>query len=371
MKVLHILGSKSWGGGTVSLVNLFDEMFKSAPEVTNILFCMKNSQIKDKLENFRYKYIEAPAAINLDPRFILKLIKTCKKENIDLIHLHGPNALTAAVIADKFSDLPPMVFSKKTSFPIKQRKQTLYKYNYPKIKRIICVSEKALEVTESSIENKKRLSVIHNGIFLDKMSAETPFLLREKYGIDPKKKIIGNIGNHIKAKDLDTFINIADYLINIKKKKDLHFVQIGSFQELTPQLQEKVNRLNLEEHLSFTGFIASASNFIPQFQVFLLTSKSEGGHRVVYEAIYHKVPVVSTKVGSVPEIIENGINGFFAPSGDFKVLSEYIEELLENPDLGERFTAISLKKLVPAFTTTSTAKKMLEEYRERLKSQVA
>ena len=51
-----------------------------------------------------------------------------------MVHLHDPTALTLCVIADKISrQIPKMIFAKKTSFPIKDRKSTLYKYNYKKI----------------------------------------------------------------------------------------------------------------------------------------------------------------------------------------------------------------------------------------------
>lgn len=366
MNVLHILSSKNWGGGTAGLENLYQEMSRIAPDVTNILFCIKNGDVKGKLDQFDYKYIEAPAAINADPRFIYKLIKTCRKEKIDLIHLHGPNALTNAVIADKFADLPPMVFSKKTSFPIKKRKQTLYKYNYPKVKSIFCVSKKVYEVARESILEESRLALIYGGIAVDKMGSETPFLLREKYGIAPGKKIIGNIGNHIKAKDLDTFLNLADYLINTKGHNDLYFVQIGNFKEQTPELKEKISRLNLDKHFTFTGFISAASNFLPQFDVLVITSKSEGGPRVLYESIYHKTPVISTEVGAVPEIIDNGINGFYTAVGDHKALAEALEKIVQQPGLGEKFAAISWERLIPKFTTSNTAKATLKEYRRIL-----
>lgn len=366
MNVLHIISAKSWGGGTASLENLCQEISKIAPEVTNILFCIKNTALQKKVAQLNYEHVAAPAAFNLDPRFVIKLISTCKKKEIDLIHLHGPNALTIAVLADKFSDLSPMVFSKKTSFPIKKRKQTLYKYNYHKLKRIFCNSEKTYRITQEAVQDTNKLALIYDGISIDEMSTKTSYTLREKYNIAPGVKIIGNIGNHLKAKDLNTFLEVANHLINVRKFYNLHFIQIGTFKDQTPALQEKVFQLNLQDHFTFTGYVESASNFIPQFDIFLLTSKSEGGPRVVYEAMYHEIPVISTEVGAVPEIIINGEDGFYAPPGEYKKLSEYLEELIQNPDLGKEFTSRSKEKLFPRFTAHNTAKEIVQEYKKVL-----
>src|SRR5690606_33991183 len=135
-------------------------------------------------------------------RFILKIGSLCKKKKIDLVHIHDTTALSLAVMADHIFDLPPFVFSKKTSFPIRNRKQTLFKYNYRKIRSILCVSETTLKVASPSIEDPSRLKVIYHGTRLDNKSASTPFLLREKLDLPSDKRIIGNIANHIRAKHL-------------------------------------------------------------------------------------------------------------------------------------------------------------------------
>ena len=363
MKILHVLNSKGWGGGTAGTENLFEEMSLLAPDVTNILLCV-DKNLHNKLRASHYKIITAPAAVNLDPRFILKLIQVCRSEKIDLLHLHGPNSLTSAVVADKFSNLPPFIFSKKTAFPIKGRKRTVFKYNYQKLKKIICISKKVVEVTKERIEDERRITLIYDGISLRGMNDQTPFLIRNRYNIPEKTRIIGNIGNHIKAKDLHILIDTLAYLVHVKKEKNLHFFQMGSFTEQTPLFVKKVKELGLDAYITFTGFVPQASNFIPQFNIFCLTSKSEGGPMVVYEAVYHEVPVVATDVGAVSEILEDGKSGFIAPVGDFKKLALSIHELLKNPEIGENFAPIAKQKLIPKFTAKQTAVEILEEYRQ-------
>jgi glycosyltransferase involved in cell wall biosynthesis len=362
MTILHVSAVKNWGGGENQIETLCYELQQSNPDVNNIVLCVKNKQFHNRLAQTNITYETAPLAHNLDFRFSLKIIKLCKKYKVDVIHIHDPSAIVLTIIADKLSKLPPFIFSKKTSFPIKNKKLTLYKYNYPKIKKIFCVSDETKRICEKSISDKDKLTTIYHGTSLLNKGSETPYLLRDQFKIDPSKKIIGNIGNHIRAKNLETFVETINHIINIKKRTDFFFIQIGTFTDRTEHLTNKIKELNLENHVAFLGYTPNASNYIPQFDAFLMTSQSEGVPGVIYESFYHKTPVISTDVGGIPEIIEDEVNGLLTPKHSPELLSEKIIYLFENETLIDRFTSISHEKLMQKFLASTMAKKMLQEY---------
>jgi glycosyltransferase involved in cell wall biosynthesis len=362
MTILHVSAVKNWGGGENHIETLCYELKQSNPEVNNIVLCVKDKPFHNRLKQTNIVFETATLAYNLDFRFSLKIIKLCKKHKVDLIHIHDPSAIALSIIADKLSKLPTFIFSKKTSFPIKTKKLTLYKYNYPKIKKYFCVSDETKRVCEKSIYNKNKLITIYHGTSLLNKSSETPYLLRDQFKIDSSKKIVGNIGNHIRAKNLETFVETINQIINIKKRTDLFFIQIGTFTDRTENLTNKIKELNLENHVAFLGYTPNASNYIPQFDAFLMTSQSEGIPEVLFESFYHKIPVISTDVGGIPEIIEDGVNGFLTPKHSPKLLSEKIIHLLENKTLIDQFTSISHEKLMKTFLASTMAKKMLQEY---------
>tara|TARA_R110002049_G_scaffold309282_1_gene520048 strand:- start:31143 stop:32255 length:1113 start_codon:yes stop_codon:yes gene_type:complete len=369
MTILHISGVSNWGGGENHLENLYYEINKTSPDVKQIIFCVKDGTFHKRLKRGNYNLIAAPLAIKIDPRFIFKLIKVCISNKINLIHLHDPTALTLTVIADRiYGKLPDFVYGKKTSFPIKSRKSTLFKYNYKKIQKYICVSKAVEKVTAESIEDTSKIMTIYNGIRFNNKNADTDFLLKDKFNIPMDKTIVGNIGNHIRAKNLLTFIDVINDIVNTKNIKDFHFVQIGSFTDRTPMYLEKIKEFNLEDYISFTGFIDNASIFIPQFDMFLLTSQSEGLPQVINEAFYFKVPVVSTNPGGIPEIIKNGINGFISEVNDFKELSNNLVKLNLNKDLKNQFIQKSHAQIIEGFSSTIMAKKTLEVYKSLIKN---
>ncbi len=127
-------------------------------------------------------------------------------------------------------------------------------------------------------------------------------------------------------------------------------------------MTKRIKELNLEEYIIFLGYTPNASNYIPQFDAFLMTSQSEGVPGVIYESFYHKTPVVSTDVGGIPEIIEDDVNGLLAPKHSPELLSEKIIHLFENEKLIEQFISISFDKLMKNFLASTMAQKMLNEY---------
>ncbi|WP_424494502.1 glycosyltransferase family 4 protein [Salinimicrobium sp. GXAS 041] len=368
LNVLHLSAVKNWGGGGNQIENLCYELSKTNPEVKNLIVIGANGRFEERLKDSDFNYCTIPLKFKIDPRAVYKLIRLCKKEKIDLIHLHGSTSLTLAVIADKIKKLPPFIFSKKTSFPIKDRKITLYKYNYPNIKKILCVSDAVKKISASSIKDTSKLKTIYHGTRIDNKDTKTPFQLREKFSIPKAHKIVGTIGNHVKPKDLNTWIDTIDIIVNKLEHKGITFIQIGSFTGFTPSLKERIKELQLEKHVHFLGYMNMASNFMKQFDVFLLTSQSEGLPQVIYEAFYHRTPVVSTEVGGVNEIITNGKNGLMAASKDAENLAKNVIRILQDKQLADSFKQRSYEILIPKYTSENMAKETLEQYREIINS---
>lgn len=367
MKILHLSTVKTWGGGENHIENLC--LHLNSLGVENKVLLTENQRFEKKLLDSGIDHAVAPLKKNVDPRYIFKIINICKNQQIDLIHLHDPNAIMLAIIASKLAKLPDFIFSKKTSFPIKNRKQTLFKYNFSKIRKILCVSQETKKVTMRKIRQQEKLVTIYHGCNFSKLT-ENDLDIREKFQIKADAKIVGSIANHIKPKDLLTFVNVVDEIVNNQKRTDFHFIQIGEFTNQTKLIQQAIKEKNLEPFLSLTGFIPNASGMIPQFDISLLTSNSEGLPQFLYESFYFKIPVVSTNVGGIPEIITDNKNGFLSEAGDFKELARNLIVLAEDSDLRLKFAEISHQKLIDNFTSEQMASKTLEEYKKIIDGKV-
>ncbi|HSM62670.1 MAG TPA: glycosyltransferase family 4 protein [Gillisia sp.] len=369
MNILHVSAVKSWGGGENHIENLCKELQKIAPSTNNSILCIKHGLFEKKLSKTNVSFDSVKLGFKMDPRFFLKLIKICKADAIDLLHIHDSTALTLCIMGDHLYNLPPFIFSKKTSFPIRPRTQTLYKYNYHNIKRILCVSQETKSVAESMINSPEKLKCIYHGTRLAMEPPTDSIDLRNLLNLGNDTLIIGNIANHIWPKDLDTFIKVAHELIRVRNLKNIHFVQIGAYAKITTDLLKKVEECQLTPYISFLNTIPNAKTLIPQFDISLMTSISEGVPQFIYESFLYKVPVVSTNVGGISEIIEDGVNGFLAPAGDSKTLADKIIQLIEKEPLISKFTALSHKKVSENYNTQLMAAKTLQEYKTVLHGQ--
>ena len=360
--IVHLSAVRGWGGGENHIENLCHEL-QDTPEIKNTIICVKGDAFEKRLERQSIAYLALPLKLKVSPIFALKVLRFCKKENVELVHIHDPTALVLAIIADTFGGMPPFVYSKKTSFPIRQKKGTLFKYNYPKIKKVLCVSNETRNVAAKAIAVNDKLITLYHGTNLATKSTKTPFLLREKLNLDPTDRIIGNIANHIPAKDLPSFLRAAHHIVYQEKQADIVFVQIGTPTKLTSELLELRKRLKLESYVHFLGYLPDASNFIPQFDVSCVSSESEGIPQFIYESFYHNTPVVSTKVGGIGEVVVDGKTGFLVPMHAPELLAE---KLMMAISTQQRSTLIknANQLLHRQFTTKQMAMETLKIYQQ-------
>ncbi|MBX4189887.1 glycosyltransferase, partial [Candidatus Parcubacteria bacterium] len=158
------------------------------------------------------------------------------------------------------------------------------------------------------------------------------FLSREESRMELFKRIgksaehiVGTIANFYPAKNLETFIDAAALV----KQDDTIFCIIGGGAQ-RQKLESIIKRKNLEDKVILLGKIPNAAQYLPGLDLFVLSSSKEGFPWSVLEAMVAKLPVIATKVGAVPEIIEDGKNGYSVNVGDSSTIAQRIEELLSN-----------------------------------------
>ncbi|WP_282080176.1 glycosyltransferase family 4 protein [Aquimarina algiphila] len=369
MKVLHVSGARSWGGNEQQLLYLIEEL--NTYGVDQYLFCYENTPLLDTITtlNLSVTVITIPFEKPYRKPYRKQLKNVVEDHNFDLIHLHTSDAVTGYTVTDLFYKLKTRTIFSKKGISRKVSALSKYKYNYKNIHKIVCVSEVVYDHFKEVLykKNHHKLCVVHDGVKVVDVDNEFIADIKEELGVSKDIKIIGNIANHTKAKDLRTLIRTFDILINEKKVKNIHLVQMGEYSKLTPELKSLVSELNLEKFISFIGFRKKASSFLPQFDMYLMTSEREGGPTTVLEALYKKVPVVSTKVGVVGEAIADGENGFVTTIGDYESLANKLNILLEDKWLQNSFSELSYQKFIDNYTAKKLGENTFKIYQEVVK----
>lgn len=362
MNVLHLTGANIWGGNEEQLKNLITDTTKLG--VINSVFCFKNTPVETYCVDNKISYFSVDAKKPHSLRLAKELSNYIKKNNVTVIHIHTTDFVTTIMISGiLFKINKPIVFSKK-GISDKSSILSPIKYNYTKIKRIICVSD-AVKSSMKEVIYKKyhdKIITIYDGISTSKVSYID--LKLEEYNISKDKFLIGNIANHTDAKDLTTLIHTANYLIKELKRTDVHFIQIGKKSALTDNFIKLIDELNLNDYFTFTGSLSNASSFLKTFSCYIMSSKTEGLPVTVCEAFKAKTPVVTTNAGGIPEAVIDDKTGFICNIGDYTCLANKLNKLLNDHNLQESFSKNAYDLLLEKFNAKDCAIKTFNTYKE-------
>jgi glycosyltransferase involved in cell wall biosynthesis len=167
--------------------------------------------------------------------------------------------------------------------------------------------------------------------------------LRQHLGLAPDTPLVGVVGRLVPIKDLGTALAV------ITRLPGVHLAVIGDG-ECRPQLEAEAQRLGVAERVHFTGWWPDVPGAFADLDVVLLTSRNEGTPVALIEAGAAGRPVVATRVGGVPLVVEDGATGHLAPAGDVPGLATLTERLLGNPDARRAMGAAGRRRAVERFS---------------------
>lgn len=355
-RVAHIMTPKSWRGGEQQAVNLYQELQKKG--VYQLIVCSKDSITERYCIENKLNYVSFKRRLSLDLGFAYKLKKVCEAQNIDIVHPHDSGAHTLGILSmDLFGNKAKMVLHRRVDFPISKSFFSRYKYNHPRIKKIICVSDAIRQIMLPDIKRKDLLTVIYSGIDINKFAKKGGNKLRSELGLEGIP-LVANVAAISQQKDYFTFIRTVARLKaeGVRAK----FLIIGD----GPQRQEIesfAKERGVKEQVIFSGFRSDIPEILPELDVLLFSSETEGLGTTLLDCFASEVPIVSTDAGGIPELITHMENGFLAAVGDDKGLAEGVKLALSNPELAKQWVAAGKEK-VKNFTRETTAEKTLAVY---------
>ena len=134
------------------------------------------------------------------------------------------------------------------------------------------------------------------------------------------------------------------------------------------QLRKLAYERGVSDRVAFTGLVDDPIPYIKGFDVGTCVSNDEGLPNSLLEAMACGKPVISTRVGAVPELIQPEVNGLLIPPGDAGALCAAIQRLLDEPDLASRLGAAGRRTVEDRFELHAAARKYAEVYRDLLEA---
>ncbi len=194
---------------------------------------------------------------------------------------------------------------------------------------------------------REKIQVIYNGIKEIDTNSETRESLLRELDLSPEFRYLGTISRLQPIKNQAMMINA---FFKVKSQlPDTKLVLIGDGEKMSALKQLAVS-LGIEDDVIFTGFLNNPQRFIKSFEVFLLSSFSEGTSMTLLEAMALAKACVVTDVGGNPEVVENNVTGYVVPSDNEVFFSEAIIDLLLDNKKRNDFAAAGRRKYLNNFT---------------------
>jgi glycosyltransferase involved in cell wall biosynthesis len=232
--------------------------------------------------------------------------------------------------------------------------------------QIVAVGE---HVRQALIDNEglppERIEVIYNGVDrgVFERGASEGTAVRAELGFAADDSIIVQVARLNRLKDHATAIRAVARLR--ETRPNAHLLLIGDGEERA-SLTALVNSLNLREAVHFLGTRSDVARLLGAADIFLLTSVSEGIPLTLVEAMFARIPIVSTAVGGVPEVLTHNQSGFLTEAGDVGGLASCISRLLDDVSLRDRFADAAYRLAVEKFD----AEAMMSAYRKKCRSMI-
>ncbi len=179
--------------------------------------------------------------------------------------------------------------------------------------------------------------------------------LRAALGIPASGKVVGFLGRLSPEKGPDVFLRAA--LLSQAKLADTHFVFVGDG-PLAPQLRESIARFRLEDRVHLAGLRRDIASVLNDIDVLVSSSHSEAMPLAVMEAMASGLPVVATRVGGVPDMIDQGESGWLVAPNDFEEIATRLQQILGTPGELARMSAAARQRAVEKMALSDTVERM-------------
>lgn len=313
MNIAFVTSTKRWGGVKTWILEFSLELKKLGH---NILIFAKDEKFINKAEENGLNALRINFGFDYNPKTVVKFIRYFKEYNIDIVCLNVQKELRSAGIAARILGVPVVHRVGLASDIVdKFDFKIINKYVTDKI-LVPCKTMKKELTYKHKFIDEAGISVVYNG--------KTPIVSNPSTSVhDPVKFVITSKVEKSKGHDY-----LANVLLTLKNKGLSFHLDIFGEGNLSGWFEDFIKKNQLDGYVRFKGFEPDIKHFLPEYDFGLLTSYSEGFPNVLLEYMSAGLPVISSNVSGVAEIVEENFNGFLFKAGDENKLEILFEKAI-------------------------------------------
>lgn len=289
-----------------------------------------------------------------------RLSRVIRSLSPDIIHAHDPHGVAMAAIALSMSTesgKPPLVASRRVDFHM--RGNSLSRWKYRQVDCFICASETIRRMLVADGIPEERTVTVHEGIDLERVAAAPAARLHEELWLPHQAPIVGNVAALVPHKGQRHLVESAALVV--RQVPDARFVIAGEG-ELRSALERQIKERHLEKHVMLAGFRPDVLSVHKAFDIFVMSSVTEGLGTSLLDAMACGRPVVATTAGGIPEVVVDGETGLLVPPRDHEAMADAIVRLLTDPALRQTLGDAGLARVRSRFSAERMVRETLRVY---------
>jgi glycosyltransferase involved in cell wall biosynthesis len=362
ISVCHIVPAEMWAGAEAQIATLLEGLSREA-SLSICAIALGDGRIVAELEDCR---IETKVIHQPSRRFwgcFREAAEFLWHRKIHILHSHKSKDNVLAFLLAKCLRVPHTIRTVHgLPEPATLKDRLVYtadRRTAPLSSRLIAVSADLRSCLSQDIAPSK-IDVIHNAVDLQVVKSPLSKVdAKRRLGISPDAFVIGTAARLVPVKRLDLFLAVAELVS--KQVSSLSVVIAGEGKEKA-RLQAQVSGKRLEKQVHFLGHRSDIYDVLRAMDLLLLTSDHEGLPTVVLEAMALGVPVVSRKVGGIPEVIDNDVNGILVDSDSPNEIAEASLRILRDASLYADLSLAGWQTVIKGYSARATVAEVTRIY---------
>ena len=358
VNILYVESSRSWGG----------QEYRTCLEINWLnahghqawLVCNPGSQVHSKASELQTRLVTMPLRRRFDPLCSWRLWRFCRQNQVDLLKAYSSK--------DHWICLPlyfcgiPLSRARCITDPIGSKGRAfVFKHGCSQIVADASVIKRHL-VAEHGVDPAK-IEVIGSAVDLEKFKPPRDRAkFRREIGVDDDTALIGNVGMIRPDKGQLVLVEAAPLVL--QKRPDVRFVIVGQGTGILKRginVRNAIDQAGLADRIIMAGYRWDTPDVYAACDMIVIASlRTEASPIVLREAFASGRPVIATKVGDIPEIIEHRKNGLLIEPGDTQALANAIMEFITDPNLAAYCAANGLRYATEHFSFDTMMEKKLQ-----------
>jgi glycosyltransferase involved in cell wall biosynthesis len=363
LSICHVVTADLWAGAEAQIANLLAQLSRE-PDFSIFVIALGEGRLVNEIRGVD---IEVRVISRPHKRFLACYQQArgfLRGRSVEIIHSHKSKENVLAFLLAKTTGIPHMIRTQHGIPELKTLKdRVVYGVEFMTLgsaSRVLNGSSDLGRRTARYID-ASRVKVVRNAINLEQVASSlTREAAKARLGLPEDAWVVGTAARLEPVKRIDVFLDTA---LGILTELPRAFFIIAGGGSEQARMECRVRGTALEPRVCFLGHRCDVYDILRAMDLLLITSDHEGLPTVLLEAMALGTPIVSRRVGGIPEAIDDQVTGVLVDSTDPRRIAQACLSLLLNPGVAHRLAHAARGKVIKNFSAEANATQVAQIYR--------